>query len=125
VNAGGDLRVFGAAATTIHVRHPGDPGRIAPLLRLANGAIATSAVYSSRRRWRGRWVSPLVDPVRGRSCLRRGSASVRTALCIDADALTKVLMILGRRAAEVLRAHGAEGYLISATGELTQMGDVR
>jgi thiamine biosynthesis lipoprotein len=58
VNAGGDLRVFGPAPCAIHVRDPRQPGRAVPLLAIENRALATSAIGSTRRRWRGRRVSP-------------------------------------------------------------------
>ena len=115
VNAGGDLRVFGVAST-VHVRHPRMPGRMLPLLRIDDGAVATSASYFSKRRCNGRWVSPLVDPQRGRSCATTSSVTVHASSCLAADALTKVLAILGARSAPILRAHSARGYLVTRAG---------
>jgi len=116
VNAGGDLRVFGATPAAIHVRDPGAPGRLLPIGSLENAAFATSAGYFARRRWRGRRVSPLVDPVRGRPWTKPVSVSVRAATCLAADALTKVVAILGARSAPILRAHSASGYLVTRAG---------
>lgn len=116
VNAGGDLRVFGPSPSMIHVRDPRQPGRALPLLEIDNAALATSASYFARRKWRGRWVSPLVDPRRGRSCARAASVSVRAATCIAADALTKVVMVLGRRSAQILRDHAAVAYFLTPNG---------
>ncbi len=118
VNAGGDLRIFGGAASWVHVRHPRDPVRALPLVQIADAALATSAGYFARRRWRGRRVTPLFDPIRGRSCNRAVSASVRASTCLAADALTKVLMILGARAASILRAHSASGFLVTPLGRV-------
>ena len=118
VNAGGDLRVFGREPSALHVRHPREPGRLLPLGTLRDAAFATSADTFARRHWRGRAVSPLVDPTRGRPCVPARSASVRASTCLVADALTKVVMILGRRSAPILRAHRASGFLITAQGDV-------
>ena len=118
VNAGGDLRVFGPAPSTIHVRDPREPGRAMPLVEIENAALATSADYFARRKWRGRWVSPLIDPQRGRSCARALSISVRAATCIAADALTKVVAVMGRRSAQILRDHAATAFVLTPGGEL-------
>ena len=118
VNAGGDLRVFGSEPVALHVRHPREPGRLLPLGTLRDAAFATSADTFTRRRWRGRAVSPLVDPRRGRACAPACGASVRAPTCLVADALTKVVMILGRRSAPILREHAASGFLISADGDI-------
>jgi thiamine biosynthesis lipoprotein len=118
VNAGGDLRVFGPAPSKIHVRDPREPGRAWPLLELQDAALATSASYFARRKWRGRWVSPLIDPRRGRSCGQSASVSVRAATCIAADALTKVVAVLGHRSAQILRDHAAVAYLLTSQGDV-------
>jgi thiamine biosynthesis lipoprotein len=118
VNAGGDLRVFGPRASWIHVRDPRDPRRLLPLAQLADAALATSASYFARRWWRGRRVSPLVDPSRGRPCTGAQSVSVRAATCLVADALTKVVMVLGARSASILRAHAAAGFVLTSEGRL-------
>lgn len=118
VNAGGDLRVFGGEPTPLHVRHPREPGRLLALGALRDAAFATSADTFTRRRWRGRDVSPLVDPTSGRPCVRARSASVRAPTCLVADALTKVVMLRGRRSAPILRAHAASGFWIKAEGDV-------
>ena len=118
VNAGGDLRVFGATPSMVHVRHPREPSRLLPMGTLANAAVATSAVYFARRRWRGREVSPLVDPRWGRPCTQALSVSVQATTCLVADALTKVVMILGARSAEILRVYSATAMLVTPGGDV-------
>jgi thiamine biosynthesis lipoprotein len=118
VNAGGDLRVFGPAPKTIHVRDPRAPGRALPLLQVENAAVATSASYFARRKWRGRWVSPLVDPRRDSPVMRATSVSVRAATCMAADALTKVVMLLGQRSAAILRDHAATAFFLTRSGDV-------
>jgi thiamine biosynthesis lipoprotein len=53
-----------------------------------------------------------------RPYLRARSASVRAPDCILADALTKVLILRGQRALPVLRTFSAQGYLVTARGEV-------
>jgi len=118
VNAGGDLRVFGPSPTTIHVRHPGSPGFVFPIVRISDGAFATSAAYFSRKKWRGRWTTPLVDPLHGRSCKTGDSVSVQAPTCLAADALTKVVMVMGEQSAEILRAYSAAGFIVNRAGEV-------
>jgi FAD:protein FMN transferase len=49
VNAGGDLRVFGAHPRPIQIRQPSAPQQLIEIGTLRNGAIATSALYYARR----------------------------------------------------------------------------
>lgn len=118
VNAGGDLRAFGPSAPVIHVRHPATPGRAVPLLRLSDAALATSALYFSRKHWRNHWVSPLVDPHRQRACTRAVSVSVCAPTCLVADALTKVLLVRGRRSTGLLQKCGASAFILTRQGDL-------
>lgn len=71
VDAGGDLRVFGALELPIHIRSLADAARSLPLISLQDGALATS-------------VLPLATG--GTSHI-----SVAAPLCLWADALTKVV----------------------------------
>jgi thiamine biosynthesis lipoprotein len=113
VNAGGDLRVFGADPEPIHVRTGGPQSVVVPLASLADGAVATSAYGGQRRRRSGRWTTPLIDP---RSTLPRMSTrtvSVIAADCITADALTKVVALDGGAAAKLLASCGAAAAILS------------
>src|SRR4029078_3507060 len=60
VNAGGDVRVFGARSSTIHVRHPSCPQTLAHTIQLHRAALATSSPCFTERVWRGRRVSHLL-----------------------------------------------------------------
>jgi len=112
VNAGGDLRVSGARAQRIALRHPLAPQLTGHTLLLRDAALATSAAYHSRRRLRAREVSALVDPPSRRPYLGAGSVSVCAPECLTADALTKVVLFAAPQAAErVLAACGARAYV--------------
>jgi thiamine biosynthesis lipoprotein len=91
VNAGGDLRVFGDAAVPVQVRHPGQPGVFFALGGVRGGALASSALTYSARRWRGRDVGALVDPRTGQACGHGVSITVWARSAWLADGLTKVV----------------------------------
>lgn len=92
VNAGGDLRVFGPACERIGLdREDGDPA----VVELADGALASSA---ARRN------GPHIG------CSEPGFVSVAAPSCADADALTKVVLALGRQAAACLSAFAAHAF---------------
>jgi FAD:protein FMN transferase len=89
VNAGGDLRVFGAAAQTVHIRD--GSGALIASLALEDAALASSANLVGRWRVRGETRTPHIGPD-GKPVLINHSISVMAATCMIADAMTKVAM---------------------------------
>jgi thiamine biosynthesis lipoprotein len=104
VNAGGDLRVMGEAARTIHIRCPGvdDCAVQAGLLR--NAAIATSEAAATVVKPHGRLASPH----------QHHAHSVVAPTCLLADALTKVLVQTGDTSAACFSRFGAIAFMTSA-----------
>jgi thiamine biosynthesis lipoprotein len=112
VNAGGDLRAFGAQPWSVVLRHPQSPAHSAHSLELRDEALATSANYFSRRHHGAGEVSPLLDPHSGRPWLGAASVSVRAPDCLHADALTKVVLFAAPEVAEQTLAHyDAQAYV--------------
>ncbi len=98
VDAGGDVRV-GGRTHRIGIRHPHDPGALAAVVRLREGAVATSGAYE-----RG---AHIVDPHTGRP--PRGVLSV-TVVAPDlatADAYATAAFAMGARAPELLAGAAA------------------
>jgi thiamine biosynthesis lipoprotein len=91
VNAGGDLRVFGARRETIGLRHFGH------VLHVREQALATSARHSCP--------GPTGRP-------RLTSISIMAPTAMIADALTKVVFALGQDAARVLRRYSAKAVIL-------------
>jgi len=114
VNAGGDVRVFGPDSATIHLRHPARPQAFGQSIRLREGALATSSPNFTRKLWRGRWVSHLVNPIRRTAVTGAISVSVRASECWLADALTKVVINAPDLAPTLLARHGAEAIVMTA-----------
>ncbi len=78
VNAGGDMRAFGPREWAVEVRHPAVPARTQRLLRLREGAVATSVAAGNREFVRTR-----------RHPAAWEQATVLARDCATADALTK------------------------------------
>ncbi|HEY9098367.1 MAG TPA: FAD:protein FMN transferase [Thiobacillus sp.] len=118
VNAGGDLRLFGEVAETIHVRHPGAATQLLPLCQLRDGAVATSAPYYSQRLHPDRVVTPLINPTTRQPCTDTRSVSVLANHCMLADALSKVVFADPDQAIAVLDQFGAHAVMIDADSNL-------
>lgn len=116
VNAGGDLRVFGWKSELVHLRHPAEPMRPAGAISLRERALATSGIYFTQKR-RGRAViSSLLDG-RTRRCSRKLiSVSVAAPVCMIADALTKIVFVLGEKSAALLARYHADALLLEREG---------
>lgn len=121
VNAGGDLRV-GEALEVIHVRHPAAPGRLLPVAQARGSAAATSAAYFAQTRSKGRLLHPIAVPGTRRCANLRASITVFARQCAVADALTKVVAVLGDASLPVLRRFGAEACRVGPHGELERVG---
>jgi len=112
VNAGGDLRLFGDTAQTIHVRAPHAPMQVLPLVELSEGAAATSAAYFSQRRHAGQMIAPLIHPHTRTPCGTQRSITVLAQACMHADALTKVVHADAAQAAKILAHYNARALMV-------------
>jgi thiamine biosynthesis lipoprotein len=110
VNAGGDLRSFGARHT-VWVRDPADPGRGVPLLETRNAAVATSAGYFNETPH-----SAIVEPNTGAGLGSDGSVTVCARRAIWADGLTKVVLADPAGSVALLRRLGASAVLLDRDG---------
>ena len=113
VNAGGDLRCFGAPIQ-LHLRCPRTGGLLNASFTLTNAACASSG---GRLHWRksapDRALRPTLMGKRGRMRQLRSM----TVVCSDAmtaDALTKVALFAGIQAAGVLAHFGAQAHELRA-----------
>jgi FAD:protein FMN transferase len=116
VNAGGDLRTFGSPSELVYVRHPAEPTRIAGAVRLRERAMATSGIYFERRKYRGKYVGPILDGRTSQSARELISVSVAAAECMVADALTKIVFGLREKAAGLLAQYRADALLLERNG---------
>jgi len=111
VNAGGDLRVFGAEFS-IHLRHPGGPTGIVNPISLRDEAMATSAnTFSGHGEWpcdKGH----LIEPSTKVAWQGKRSVTVRSKSCLVADALTKVVLFGGGSAEVVLGQYDSAAIVL-------------
>lgn len=108
VNAGGDIRVIGPSAQTVHVRCPERQARALRAGLLRNAAIATSGASATIAR-SGAQAQGSASP-NGDHC----AYSVVAPSCLLADALTKVLVQLRDPTAPFFAAFGATAFITSA-----------
>ena len=121
VNAGGDLRAFGAVSLPVHLRDENDGG-VRPFAMLQDGAFASShfgtgarmALFNranganrANRADRANRANRADRAARQRPCCQ---VSVAAPLCLWADALTKVVALAGDSAAALLARYGATAW---------------
>lgn len=109
VNAGGDMRVIGETARPVYIRCPGEDRHIVQAGLLRNAAIATSAVDTTVRK--GAVERPALS-----AAPSDAAYSVVAPTCLLADALTKVLVQIGRADAGYFGRFGVQAFVTSAGG---------
>ena len=112
VNAGGDLLAFGDRDWPVLLRDPAHPCAPGYATEVRDCALATSAIYFSRKEHKGCPRSALLHGREGRPVLRAGSVSVSAPSCMMADALTKVVAATGDVHHPALEKHGATAYIV-------------
>ena len=104
VNAGGDLRIAGPDHERVRLAADHSDDETIPVMELANCSLASSE---------GRALGPHIDPRRRNTDARR-FVSVAAPRCIDADALTKVVMARGACAGRSLAVLSARAVMYDA-----------
>jgi thiamine biosynthesis lipoprotein len=125
VNAGGDLAAFGPDLQTVSVRNPVDPQSFMCGISINNEALASTARRFDPFRSVGTTSSAVIDPAtRKPACLIDGT-TVRAPSCVIADALTKVVMIAGTSATDLLEHYRAGALLVLADGDIQISSDLK
>ncbi len=118
VNAGGDLAVFGQEPQTVYIRHPRDPGRSICSVEVTDEALASTARGFDPFQSADTAGSAIIDPGTRKSAHAIDGATVRAPSCMTADALTKIVMIAGTDATELLGHYNASALLVSTDGDV-------
>jgi thiamine biosynthesis lipoprotein len=123
VNAGGDLKVFGADPHTIYIRDPRDPAALVTAVALRGEALASSAERCDPFQGHNVGHCAVIDPVSGAPVRAIRGASVCAQSCMMADALTKVVMIAAEEAGAILDHYGASALFVTDVGEICATAD--
>ena len=107
VNAGGDMRVMGKTPQPVYIRCPGEDRHIVQAGLLRNAAIATSAADATVRK--GALGRPVLS-----TAPQDAAYSVVAPTCLLADAMTKVLVQIGRADDAVFSRLGVQAFVTSA-----------
>jgi FAD:protein FMN transferase len=119
VNAGGDLAVFGPNSENIHIRDPRDPSRSLFQVAISNMTLASSARSFNAFDGIEAAAASVIDPATDEPAKEVAGATVRASLCVVADALTKIVMIAGERAAAALIQYQASALLVMESGDVS------
>ena len=123
VNAGGDLFVFGPDEHVVAIRDPRNPTRLMAHTKLREAALASTALsFDPVIPERPSYCS-IIDPRSGEPVAIMSGATVRAPSCMIADALTKVIMIGGKDASEVLEHYRASGLFMTKNGDVLATAD--
>ena len=126
VNAGGDMRVFGARRHTLALRLPNSPSASLNVAELCEFGAATSAGYFHENALRASYgAHPAIVGDRATTASSVVSVTVIAARCAVADALTKVLWLRGGEdplSRALLARHSASAVLLGADGAITRLG---
>jgi thiamine biosynthesis lipoprotein len=121
VNAGGDLRVCGAAEQMVYLQLPATEGE-RPAVMLHNASLASSSGLSARGAGQGEPPGAHIHGVYRRVVGSHSFVSVIAPECVVADACTKIVMAEGRAAEALLHGFGAAALLYHAGRGWSHLG---
>ena len=130
VDAGGDLRVIGSVDGEdwpIAVQNPFEPERDRAIVRVSDGALATSSIGGRRWQRGDRTLHHVLDPRTGTAAQSDlHSVTVRAPTAMMADVAAKVVLVLGSASgAAYLLKRGLSGLLTSVHGREILVGNFR
>jgi FAD:protein FMN transferase len=117
INAGGDVRTLGKGWTA-GIQHPRKANLLTGQIRLNAAAAATSGDYEQYFIENGQRYHHILDPRSGFSPGVLQSVTIIAPTCLEADALSTAVFVLGKEngMALVESLPGIEVYLIDAAG---------
>jgi len=122
VNAGGDLSVRGPGSERVRLQPENATGTI-PVLDVEDAALASSSGHLERRIHEGEARGPHLDGRdKGFAIDTRRFVSVVARSCIIADALTKIVLAMGKESEPLLRRYGASAHLQDPGNDWQHLG---
>jgi thiamine biosynthesis lipoprotein len=122
VNAGGDLRVWGAEEQPVGIRIEGGEGALLVPIRVREAAVATSAPRLPAGEERAPRSAGHVRMAEGRLCQDAMTVTAIADRCLFADALTKIVMMAsGDVARRCLSSYGAQALVFDSAAGLQRV----
>jgi FAD:protein FMN transferase len=118
VNAGGDLAMFGPGPELVHIRHPANAGRVLGWAAISNAALASSGRIFDLLQFSEARECAVFDPMTQAPVRGIVGATVRAPCCMIADALTKVVIITGEAAENLLQRYRANALFVLESGDV-------
>jgi thiamine biosynthesis lipoprotein len=122
VSLGGDVRIVGprpdGSAWPVYIAHPRKPGEVIVTMQVFQGAVTTSGDYQRFFEVDGQRYCHILDPKSGRPACTWQSASVLSALCLDAGSISTISMLMEQHALPFLKGRGENALLIDQAGGL-------
>jgi thiamine biosynthesis lipoprotein len=119
VDIGGDVRGFGPETWRIAIQHPRREYEWLEVIDLKNAAITTSGDYRRFFLLGERRVHHILDPKTGQPADAVMSVTVIAGSCLDADALTTLVFVLGpERGRELLDLLEVAGLIVDSGGQI-------
>lgn len=130
VDAGGDLRAIGLVdgeGWPVGVQDPFEPERDRAIVRLRDGALATSSIGGRRWQRGDRTLHHVIDPRTGTAAQSDlHSVTVRAPTAMMAEVAAKVALVLGSASGpSYLLERGLSGLLTGVHGREMRVGDFR
>lgn len=121
INAGGDLRFIGERPQSLPIRDPAAPQSAHLFAQVTAPAVATSAAYFANRRHHWRKVTHILHPRTRKPMRSNVSVSVFAQTCVQADALTKVVLLDEPQAWQsLLTKENASALFVTSKGEMVR-----
>jgi thiamine biosynthesis lipoprotein len=125
VSLGGDVRIIGprpdGTPWPVYIAHPRRPGEIIATMHVGQGAVTTSGDYQRFFDLDGRRYCHILNPATGQPVGTWQSASVLSAMCLDAGSISTIAMLLEQDAPTFLEQRGENALLIDQSGRMHGM----
>jgi thiamine biosynthesis lipoprotein len=121
VNIGGDLLARGTRRGEpwrVGIQDPRRPGRLLETISVENAAVATSGDYERFFFLGGRRIHHIIDPRTGYPADRLMSVTIIAPSCLDADALSTAVFVMGPEdGRKLIENLGLRALLLTSAGE--------
>jgi thiamine biosynthesis lipoprotein len=118
VNAGGDLAAFGSEPRAVYIRDPRSPGELMCQVEVNNQALASTGRRFDPFHSTDTADTAVIEPETQMPARSIHGATVCAPSCMVADALTKVVMVAGKKAAGPLEHFRASAIFVSTDGDI-------